>query len=273
LKNEFREDFEKKSGIAKAKVGLVVCSVLVVILVISSIWLYAKIGTLQNQVGTFETERSSLQSEVAGLETQVSALETDKSALGSQVTNLETQKSSLQNEIDSLNSNFNSLKSKYDSYVATYTITKEKYDDYVSEHLYTNEEYESARFDFYYVVPAEQKFGVYDLEVDLFGLEWLYPYEENVFDCSEMSAYLEWYLENLGWHTYIILGEAPFGGGYHAWLLVETSLDQYMPVESTTIKIIWWADPDFDGYFIYDYELETILDALSYNESEFDWWK
>jgi len=132
---------------------------------------------------------------------------------------------------------------------------------------------DEGRFDFYYVFPAEQRFGVYDLEDELYGYEWIEPYREGVFDCSEMSAYLEWELENKGWHTLIVVGDSPFGSGRHAWLLVECEQGKYMPVESTNIEIVWWEDSYFDNYFIYDHEFETIQDALAYSETEFDWWK
>jgi hypothetical protein len=131
---------------------------------------------------------------------------------------------------------------------------------------------ESGRFDFYYVKP-EQKFGVYDLSDFVTGRKWLKPYQAGVFDCSEMSAALEWTLENEGWHTIIIIGNSPFGSGYHAWLLVETSLGAYMPVESTSMSVVWWENPNFDNYFVYDHSFETIQDALAYSETEFDWWE
>jgi hypothetical protein len=108
---------------------------------------------------------------------------------------------------------------------------------------------------------------------EIYGYEWIDPYQEGVFDCSEMSAYLEWELENKGWHTLIIAGDSPFGSGRHAWLLVETSQGKYMPVETTTMEIVWWDNPYFDNYFIYDYSFEDIQEALAYDESEFDWWK
>ena len=209
------EEVERK-GIEKAKLGLVVCSVIVVILAISNLWLYTRIDSLQDQMGTLQTDNNRLRS-----------------------------------EIDSLNSEF---------------------DNYVATHHYTDDEYDEALLSYYYV-EREQKFGVYGLEDELIGLEWIEPYEEGVFDCSEMSAYLEWYLEKQGWHAIIIVGDSPFDSDYHAWLLVETSPDHYTPVESTTIQIVWWDDPYFDSYFIYDYEFETIQEATAYNESEFDWWK
>jgi len=39
-------------------------------------------------------------------------------------------------------------------------------------------------------------------------------------DCSEMSAHLEWKLENEGRHTYIVVGNSPFGSeNMHGCLL------------------------------------------------------
>jgi len=235
----------EKKGVGKTKVGLIACALLVVILTGLSVWFYTRIDILQNQIDTLETDKNNLQN-------QVSNLQTDKSQLEINISNLQSENSQLESEIDLLNS---------------------EYDYYVSTHQYTNWEYDEAQFSFYYVVPTEQKFGVYDLEDELWGFEWIEPYQEDVFDCSEMSAYLEWELENKGWHTFIIIGDSPFGSGYHAWLLVETSTDGYMPVESTTIEIVWWDDPNFDNYFDYDYAFETIQDALDYSETEFDWWK
>jgi hypothetical protein len=134
------------------------------------------------------------------------------------------------------------------------------------------EGWESGRFDFYYIEP-EQKYGVYDLSDWLNKWKWIKPYQEGVFDCSEMSAYLEWKLENEGWHTKIIVGDSPFGSGRHAWLLVETSNGKYMPVESTNMAVVLWESPYFDNYFKYDHSFETIQETLVYSETEFDWWK
>lgn len=195
METELETEFEKQFGIGKAKVGLVVCVVLVVILAISSVWLFVRVYSLQKEVDSLAEENDYLWWKI-----------------------------------------------------------------------------DEARFDFYYVKP-EQKFGVYDLEDEIDGLEWLHPYQEGVFDCSEMSAYLEWWLENEGWHAKIVVGDSPFGSGRHAWLLVETSKGKYMPVEPTNIEVVWWDDPHFDNYWVYDYKFETILDALDNSETEFDWWE
>ncbi len=45
-----------------------------------------------------------------------------------------------------------------------------------------------------------------------------------------------------------------------------------MPVENTNIQVVWWPNPNFDNYFVYDRSFETIQEALEYSETEFDWW-
>ena len=153
------------------------------------------------------------------------------------------------------------------------TLLRFQYSDYVASHKHTNEEYEDAKFSFYYVnKPDAQKFGVEMLASEIKRLKFEEQYQEGVFDCSEMSANLEWWLENNGWHAKIIVGDCPFSSGYHAWLLVETSNGKYMPIEATTIEVVWWEDSNFYNYFKYDHCFETIQEALAYSETSFDWW-
>jgi len=178
---------------------------------------------------------------------------------------LQLEKSHLQNELGTLTA-------EYQNYASTHTHSNSEYDSYVANHHHTDQEYDQARFLFYYVKPKEQKFGVYDLSDYVTSREWTKPYQEGVFDCSEMSASLEWELENEGWHTIIVLGNSPFDSGRHAWVLVQTSADGYMPVESTNRDVVWWENPNFDNYFVYDRSFETIQEALAYSETEFDWW-
>jgi hypothetical protein len=135
------------------------------------------------------------------------------------------------------------------------------------------EEIERAKFQFYYASLTKQRYGVSDLEEYLDRWQWTEgAYVAGEFDCSEMSAYLEWKLENEGYNTLIVTGDSPFDPGKHAWLLVETSVGGYMPVEATTYSIVYWWDPYFDNYFVYDHEFENIQEALDYSPNEFDWW-
>lgn len=134
-------------------------------------------------------------------------------------------------------------------------------------------EVERVKFQFYYASLTKQRYGVSDLEEYLNRWQWSEgAYVAGEFDCSEMSAYLEWKLENEGYNTLIVTGDSPFGLGKHAWLLVQTSVEGYMPVEATTYSIIYWSDIYFDNYFVYDHQFENIQEALDYSPNEFDWW-
>lgn len=57
----------KKKGIGKAKAGLVVCAVLVVILAVSNVWSYTN---LQNQVNQLHTDKTNLESQLDSLNTE-----------------------------------------------------------------------------------------------------------------------------------------------------------------------------------------------------------
>ena len=132
---------------------------------------------------------------------------------------------------------------------------------------------EDAKFMFYYASLAKQRYGVDDLDEYLHRWEWReIAYETGEFDCSEMSAYIERELENEGYHTVIVAKTTPGGLSNHAWLLVETSAGEYMPVEATTYELVYWEHPKFDDYFVYDNEFETIQEAIEYSPTEFDWW-
>jgi len=227
--------------IPRLHIIIVALIILVGLMSFISIGLYLR---MQNQLAAFSLRESSLQHQLEDLQQTYNNYKLFHSHSDSE---------------------YNSLQSIYDDYVADHN-------HYVANHHYSDVEVEDIRFFFYYDEPRKQEFGVYNLEDELEGLEWDRPYEEHVFDCSEMSASLERYLENHGWHTKIVCGDTPFGSGRHSWLLVETSEGKYMPVESTIIEIVWWENPDFYNYFEYDRSFETIQEALEYSETSYDWW-
>ena len=126
----------------------------------------------------------------------------------------------------------------------------------------------------YYSATGVQTFGKEKLEDFLQHRSWLSSrYQRSVFDCSEMSAYLEAQLEADGWHTYIAVGLAPFNPDVrHAWLLVEVEPGTFEPVEATVPELVRRSTPSFNGYFEYDHLFESIDDSLKYKAGEFDWW-
>jgi len=202
--------------------------------------------TLESEYGTLESKYARLSSEHEELSLVYEALERDYASLAKAFSSLESELAEAEGTISNLRSQMEILRQTA----------------------------EENKFMFYYASLAEQRYGVDDLEEYLDRWQWSEgSYTMDVFDCSEMSAYLEWKLENEGYHTYIVIGETPWGNGYHAWLLVETSPEHYMPVEATIYDLVKWDDPYFDNYFEYNHLFETIQDALEYNYEEFDWWQ
>ena len=190
--------------------------------------------------------------------------------LDKRTTALEKKNSELQIALDRLNSKVSHLESQ--------TLTPQPQSESVINSNGSRTDMNPAeiieeRFTFYYVPMAAQRFGVDDLKEYLQRWKWSKgAYNAHQFDCSEMSAILEWKLENECYHTVILVGDMPGGEDKHAWLLVETTAGHYLPVDAITFDIIDWQDNNFADYFRYDYYFETIQDALAYGPTEFDWW-
>jgi outer membrane murein-binding lipoprotein Lpp len=65
----------KKGRFGRTKVALIVCAVLVVVLAFSNVWFFLENKSLQNQVNTLETDKSTLNSQIAALQNETKWLE------------------------------------------------------------------------------------------------------------------------------------------------------------------------------------------------------
>ena len=108
-------------------------------------------------------------------------------------------------------------------------------------------------------------------------------YQENYFDCSEMAALIEWYLEGHGVDTRIITGEHNqphnilVGGfeyknstGDHAWVVSNIS-GTVVLIEPTMARII---PESLEQYYIPDGSYRDIYDVVDSSRcaDEYDWW-
>jgi hypothetical protein len=72
----------------------------------------------------------------------------------------------------------------------------------------------------------------------------------------------------------IVVGDSPKNPGTpHAWLLVETNVGKYTPVEATSRRVVYSNDTLFKKYFEYEKQFETIQEAIDHSPQEFDWWE
>jgi len=92
------------------------------------------------------------------------------------------------------------------------------------------------------------------------SIKWLKQYEENIFDCSEMSAFLEYWLENKGFNTDIVTNAD------HSWIIVEVEPGRWVHVESTGSK------PYITGENSYNHRFKDIYQAMKYMSDDYDWW-
>jgi len=108
-----------------------------------------------------------------------------------------------------------------------------------------------------YYVMCERAYGLDTLKKVL-SFKWLKPYEANVFDCSEMSAFLEYWLERNGFNADIVLDSR------HSWLLVETEPGNWVDVEATV--------PDILPVREYKKRFRDIYEAVFYLKDDYNWW-
>lgn len=107
----------------------------------------------------------------------------------------------------------------------------------------------------YYNSPCQQPAGV-SLEEWLPNLEWV-PYEYGVYDCTEMSARIEWLAENCGYDAVIGCNEN------HCWVLIEGVA--FEPTGN------YWVLKGHDGTDDY-YQPDKAYNSISI-DPEWDWWK
>lgn len=101
---------------------------------------------------------------------------------------------------------------------------------------------------------------------------WDKGYTRNSWDCSKMTAYMEWALENAG-------VEAKIQAGYgHAWLLVwRTDKEEWWAYECVGLRWIhpWTGGNYYNPQHTYDdmHELrKACIDHVVYFAQEWCWW-
>jgi len=127
------------------------------------------------------------------------------------------------------------------------------------------------------------------LEEVLLDFRQRFSYETHIYDCSNMSAYLERYLENHGFDARIRGGPTPWApeDSKHAWVMVRTCDGYDVPVEAThpAFAPMWAPGIVYPGYSHYDeyehgvegmgsyYDFDSIFSFAYFTEyTEYGWW-
>ena len=124
----------EKKGIGRAKVGLILCVVLISILAVSNIWSFTIIERLQNQVNNLETDKNALQSQVTGLQSEYMTLNASYVMLNASYATLNAHYNGLFTRFTDLSTNyanlttfFGLLQEDYDTLVENYSALNQNY--------------------------------------------------------------------------------------------------------------------------------------------------
>jgi hypothetical protein len=165
---------------------------------------------------------------------RINELEINYAALQTSFGNLQQEHNQLETAHNSLQTDYGSLESDYDSLESDYYLLKGEVKSLQSDYndlLYANRElealvseYEKVPHSYYSTDAFELHSNTWEELEHFLTYEFRLParYKEDVFDCSESSAYLEWALESAGFDAEIVVGPTPSDptSGYHAWVIV-----------------------------------------------------
>lgn len=208
-----------------------------------------KVVTLKWQIYTNKTLAKSLKSEKESLEKRIKELENENWRLIQQVDKLEKENEELRSKLSNLYVKIAELEEKLKLY------------EQVPHGYYST--------NFFPKYPNTVK----GLKNFLAHLKIPHKYERGVFDCSEISAYVEWALENAGFDAYIVLGEVNFYGKpeIHSWNMVKVEGSTYYIDASSGKPYLFKSNPHYIKIIKI---FKNIYEAVNYYDSvkEFDWW-
>ena len=117
-------------------------------------------------------------------------------------------------------------------------------------------------------LPTDQSMQEY-----LANSHWIEDYEENSWDCSQMAAYMEFMLENCGYHVVIRSADVAGEQHGHAWILVEFK-EGWLAYECTGRYWVYPSESVARSYDPYGYVHwnPSMYDAGIQYESIYDVW-
>ena len=108
--------------------------------------------------------------------------------------------------------------------------------------------------------------------------DWTSSYDLNKFDCSEMSSFVSYFLNECGIENEIIIGKNSGGSkAYHAWIEVVDENNDIIIVEAITLQVVKYdkiiimsnvpSSLDF-----YQKATRSSFEDFAKYETEWDWW-
>jgi len=107
--------------------------------------------------------------------------------------------------------------------------------------------------------------------------QWADKYERHEWDCSKMSAFVEWALENCDFPSKIVLGSGSWTEEGHAWVNMKVNGKEYY-YEATSRRFIGSKQDALAFGYQDDFRVDEILTLRRYYSSNVDflrewgWW-
>jgi len=288
--------------------------IMALVLVGGGVFFGLTIVDMSEEIYDLKTSYATLQASYNNLQTGYNTLDANYRTTLNNYNQLDANYNMLQSNFSSLQSDFQSLTSKYDTLESEYKSLEDERDTLKGEVTSLSaensklqfenrdlqrllNEYESVPHSYYSSGGFSHHSNTFDELCYFLTFEFALPrgYEENIFDCSESSAYLEWALENAGFDAEIAFGRTPWDStsGYHAWVMAYPT-GYNVAIEATALTgeynwvtlfagripgIVYGDDPLIPGwenyYHGYDNKFRNIYLAIRNWDSgvEWNWWE
>jgi len=229
--------------------------VIVAILLVWAIIATAVAFQQYQNVNKLKKEIVSLKWQVYSNKTAIKELKSEKETLGKKIQDLESENWRLIQQIDMLRRENEELRNQ----LSELQVKISELEDKLRLYEQVPHGYYSTNFF------PEYGNTVEDLKAFLSKLKIPHKYERGVFDCSEISAYVEWALEDAGFDAYIVLAED------HAWNMVKVAGATYYVDMSSGKPYIFKSDKRYPKIVKV---FKNIYEAVDYYHSvkEWDWW-
>jgi len=229
----------------------VIVAILLVWAILATIVAYQQ---YQN-VSKLEKEIVSFKWQVYSNKTAIEELKSEKETLGKKIQDLESENWRLIQQIDKLRKENEELRNR----LSELQVKISELEDKLRLYEQVPHGYYSTNFF------PEHRNTVEDLKAFLSKLKIPHKYERGVFDCSEISAYVEWALEDAGFDAYIVLAED------HAWNMVKVAGATYYIDISSEKPYIFKSDKRYPKIVKV---FKNIYEVVGYYHSvkEWDWW-
>jgi len=206
-------------------------------------------------VSKLKKEIISLKWQVYSNRTAIEELKSEKETLGKKIQDLESENWRLIQQIDKLRKENEELRNR----LSELQVKISELEDKLRLYEQVPHGYYSTNFF------PEHRNTVEDLKAFLSKLKIPHKYERGVFDCSEISAYVEWALEDAGFDAYIVLAED------HAWNMVKVAGATYYIDISSEKPYIFKSDKRYPKIVKV---FKNIYEVVGYYHSvkEWDWW-